>query len=927
MKQRIFLIIIGSVIATCSLMAQNAMQFPYFCGFENGLDGWVLDNDQNNPNKWTLGIATASDGNNSIYISPDNGNSASYVAATGLQIAYKDFTLPVGSRYEIAFDWRCMGSNYDRLYVCWLPAAQPIKPSTFATLPTWLTSYWVAWSGNGVKGDTIMSNSNAWQHGQFEVPGTGVPYRLVFCWISADTGEAPRNPGACIDNVQVGKKITCPKPQALDYLVLTDASGVFAWYGNSEKYELKYKNNKSIYWTEHKDLTSTYDTIAGLSKGTYTIWVRGICGNDTSIWAVYNNLLVYVSSDMCVDYINFKNPEVALADVGKSTGILNEPYELHGVGAVDYGSSSSASSHTVHTDISELDPRTGYKLKTIPDGEVASVRLGNWGIGGFAERISYFYTVDKDMSILLLKYAVVLENPNHSEAEQPRFTLKLLDEQGRMINPTCGSADFIPSKNTEKWQKYGSVEWKDWTSLGLNLEDYVGQTIQIQLATYDCSPTGHYGYAYFTLDCAAAKISGLSCGDNAVEALGVPEGFAYRWYPANNPDTTVSTTNKFQPEKNDTSEYVCRLTYLEDNKESTNCYFELRASLMPRFPAADMEYTVKENECDVEVSFKNKSYVYTSKGTIANQCDAYFWDFGDGTTSSEENPVHVYKHYGVYNVTLKSSIANGECEDIFTQVVDVSFDKEPVKVQIPDSTFEMCPEGTEFGVPFQILSGVLDSCEVIYADKKMKVEVDNATSTFSFPVESLTPGIYQAKLVVYGHCVVDTIPVAYRVDFPSDIIGQRWNDVLGLKNEQHNGGYDFTNATLQWYENGIPMEGETGTVLYRQGQNLDPNATYQLGITMDGKLLLTCPFAPIAVSQQDETISLDQTFFNSGDQANIQAVAKAHVKIYDGMGVVCEDYCINEGMNQVPLPVKRGIYIVEITLLDGTQMVQKIVIQ
>ena len=929
MKKRIFSIIVGCMIASAYLMAQNAMHFPYFCGFENeaNAQGWVLDNEKNSPNKWTIGGATAADGDRSMYISSDQGKTASYAASTGLQLAYKEFTLPVGSRYEIAFDWKCMGSPHDRMYVCWLPAAQHIYPSNYASLPTWLTSYWVAWSGTALQGDTVMSNSSVWQHGQFEVPGTGIPYRLVFCWISSDTGDAPRNPGACIDNVQIGRKIACPKPQALDYLVLGDDSGVLAWYGNAESYDVRFKNSKSTSWTEHRGLTQMKDTLQGLTKGTYTIWVRGICGNDTSIWSVYSNLLVYISSDMCVDYINFKNPAVATADVGKSTGVLSAPYSLQGVGAVDLGSSSAASSHTVHTDISEYDPRTGYALKTVPEGEVASVRLGNWSTGGYAERISYFYTVDSTMSILLLKYAVVLENPQHTEEQQPRFTLKLLDESGKQINPTCGAADFIPSKNTDKWQKYGEVEWKNWTSLGLSLEDYIGQTIQIQLATYDCSLSGHYGYAYFTLDCAAAEITGLSCGDNTVEALGVPEGFAYKWYRADRPDSIVSTTNKYMPAANDTAEYVCRLTYLEDNKESTNCFFELRASLMPRFPSAALEYTVQENECDVEVAFTNKSHVYTRKGIVANSCEEYLWDFGDGTTSKEENPVHLYKHYGVYTVTLKASIANGDCEDIFTQVLDLSFDKEPVELVVPDSIYEMCPETSDFSIPYQVLAGVLDSCEMLFDDGS-KYSVDVTSTTLTSSAVDLQPGLYKAKLIVYGHCVVDTILVNYKVDYPSNLLAQRWNDVLGLKNEQHNGGFDFTGAALQWYENGLPMEGETGALLYQHGRNLDPTAYYQLGIRREGEPeLLTCPFTPVMCAPEDEDIRLEQTFYQSGAEASIKSVAKAHVKIYDGMGILCDEFCFEEGMNIVRLPERAGIYIIEMTLLDGRQMVQKIVVQ
>ncbi len=39
---------------------------------------------------------------------------------------------------------------------------------------------------------------------------------------------------------------------------------------------------------------------------------------------------------------------------------------------------------------------------------------------------------------------------------------------------------------------------------------------------------------------------------------------------------------------------------------------------------------------------------------------AWFWDFGDGNTSSEQNPVHTYAEEGTYQVTL--TIFNDECE-------------------------------------------------------------------------------------------------------------------------------------------------------------------------------------------------------------------------------------------------------------------------
>lgn len=40
--------------------------------------------------------------------------------------------------------------------------------------------------------------------------------------------------------------------------------------------------------------------------------------------------------------------------------------------------------------------------------------------------------------------------------------------------------------------------------------------------------------------------------------------------------------------------------------------------------------------------------------------EGYFWDFGDGNTSTEMNPVHTYNEVGNYNVTLKGSNSFGE---------------------------------------------------------------------------------------------------------------------------------------------------------------------------------------------------------------------------------------------------------------------------
>ena len=47
------------------------------------------------------------------------------------------------------------------------------------------------------------------------------------------------------------------------------------------------------------------------------------------------------------------------------------------------------------------------------------------------------------------------------------------------------------------------------------------------------------------------------------------------------------------------------------------------------------------------------------KDTTTNHPTSWLWDFGDGNTSTDQNPVHIYSTPGIYNVTLSATNANG----------------------------------------------------------------------------------------------------------------------------------------------------------------------------------------------------------------------------------------------------------------------------
>ncbi len=61
-------------------------------------------------------------------------------------------------------------------------------------------------------------------------------------------------------------------------------------------------------------------------------------------------------------------------------------------------------------------------------------------------------------------------------------------------------------------------------------------------------------------------------------------------------------------------------------------------------PFADFDYEVSE-ENPLQVSFTNKS----------TNSETYMWDFGDGNTSTEENPTHEFAEAGAYDVVLTAT--------------------------------------------------------------------------------------------------------------------------------------------------------------------------------------------------------------------------------------------------------------------------------
>ena len=105
--------------------------------------------------------------------------------------------------------------------------------------------------------------------------------------------------------------------------------------------------------------------------------------------------------------------------------------------------------------------------------------------------------------------------------------------------------------------------------------------------------------------------------------------------------------------------------------------------LLPAEPIPFFTADLYENCSPLEVHFVNKSQ-------YASDSQGYLWDFGDGTTSFEEEPVHTYTIPGYYNAKLTVSGDGGVSLYFKTfrvyQNPIASFAVFPYSVMLPDAT-------------------------------------------------------------------------------------------------------------------------------------------------------------------------------------------------------------------------------------------------
>lgn len=399
--------------------------------------------------------------------------------------------------------------------------------------------------------------------------------------------------------------------------------------------------------------------------------------------------------------------------------------------------------HTIITAATAGFDPFGFFPELCPNGSGFSVKLGNHQTQTQAESISYTYTIPATLTVfsMLFYYAVVIESPGHTYANQPRFQARIIDVASNTIIPCVDFnfiADSIPGgfRTSPIPGNLGSpVLYKDWTPISINLNAYIGRTIKLEFITRDCLQSGHAGYAYLDVStlCNGAISGSNICPGGTAITLSAPFGFqSYEWYSDLTFSTILSNTQTLYLNPPPTVGSI--FPVIVDPYPGFGCVDTLYATIsiapipvadagpdrlicgggqasigsppLPGYvyswspttglsnpniatpvasPAVNTQYILtatdiltgcsSKDTVDVTVdvdppsSFSitsNPDQCFVSNNfsfTHSNPSSfSYVWDFGDGSISTAQSPLHSYPSPGTYSVKLVASTAIG-CKD------------------------------------------------------------------------------------------------------------------------------------------------------------------------------------------------------------------------------------------------------------------------
>lgn len=210
------------------------------------------------------------------------------------------------------------------------------------------------------------------------------------------------------------------------------------------------------------------------------------------------------------------------------------------------------------------DPCANFTINYVPSNLdptfTKSIRIGNCRISREAEALYYNMYVTPDNALLDMYFAMVVQAPGHDTDGDPTFIIRVTKKNAagqyvQISDTLCYMVSSTPVADggtvvigEDGWTSIGSgysaIFVRDWRKVSICLNDYLYETVRVEMLISDCAASGHYGYCYVAGNCQPMKLQSSGCPlgrSTVVDSLRAPDGMsgygsganrlpAYKWY-------------------------------------------------------------------------------------------------------------------------------------------------------------------------------------------------------------------------------------------------------------------------------------------------------------------------------------------------------------------------------------------------------------
>lgn len=249
------------------------------------------------------------------------------------------------------------------------------------------------------------------------------------------------------------------------------------------------------------------------------------------------------------------------------------------------------------------------------------------------------------------------------------------------------------------------------------------------------------------------------------------------------------------------------------------------------------------------------------------------WDFGDGFTSADQSPVHVYAQPGRYTITL--TVSDGNCESVYRQTLDV-IDERPV---ISSDKAEICAGESVVISRNELDANLIDDWYWVWGDGTYApTGGNNISKTYR------NPGTYNVMLEIRDRngCVSqsNTLPIQVNGALANfNVTGLRCVNEDRLFNDASTPLHGYGITSWAWnFGDGTPVE-QTTTQPLNYEHVFNTRGTYDVTLTIRDaagcETVVTKPVTVIAVNAQFNTATqiacqnMGLQFSNASTGANL----------------------------------------------------------